>query len=132
MEKATNIVEFPKKDAWEIEWNRCKHWIAKAIKHQDSYTLDDIEDKIRHGLFHLWPAERSAMVTEFVVFPQNTALNLLFCGGDYKELEEMLPSIEAFAKAAGCKRLYGGGRKGWLRKLKHLGFEPEYMIRKHL
>ena len=53
MEKATNIVEFPKKDAWEIEWNRCKHWIAKAIKHQDSYTLDDIEDKIRHGLFHL-------------------------------------------------------------------------------
>ncbi len=44
----------------------------------------------------------------------------------------MLPSIEAFAKQAGIKRLYGGGRKGWTRKLKHLGFETEYLIRKDL
>ena len=57
-------------------------------------------------------SKNSAMVTEFVIFPQNKAMNLLLCGGDYKELEEMLPSIEAFE--AGCKRLYGGGRKGWL------------------
>ena len=48
------------------------------------------------------------------------------------ELEQMLPSIEAFAKAAGIKRLYGGGRKGWIRKIKHLGFETEYLIRKDL
>ena len=114
MEKATNIVEFPKKDAWEIEWNRCKHWIAKALEHQDSYTINDVEDKIRHGLFHLWTGKRSAMVTEFVIFPQNKAMNLLLCGGDYTELEEMLPSLEAFARAAECKRLYGGGRKGTL------------------
>ena len=26
------------------------------------------------------------------------AMNILFCGGDYKELEEMLPYIEEFAK----------------------------------
>ena len=30
------------------------------------------------------------------------------------------------------KRLYGGGRKGWIRKIKHLGFETEYLIRKEL
>ena len=83
-------------------------------------------------MFHLWPGERSAFITEFVIFPQKRVLNLIFCGGDYEELEEMLPSIEAFAKRAGCKRLYGGGRPGWLRKLKHLGFEQEHMIRKEL
>ena len=132
MEKATNIVELPSKDPWEIEWNRCKHWIEKALEHQDSYTINDVEDKIRHGLFHLWPGKRSAMVTEFVIFPQNKAMNLLLCGGDYTELEEMLPSLEAFARAAKCKRLYGGGRKGWLRKIKHLGFESEYLIKKEL
>jgi hypothetical protein len=106
---------------WEIQWERCKPWIEKAVKHQDGYTIDDIEDKIRQGIFHLWPGKKSAMIT-----------NLLFCGGKYEELAEMLPYIEDFARRAQVKRLYGGGRKGWLRKLKGLGFEPEYLIRKDL
>ena len=135
MQKATNkVVELKtqEKQPWEQEWARCKPFIEKAVKYQDSYTIDDIEAKIRSGIFHLWPGKRSAYITEFVLYPQVKALNLLFCGGDYKELEQMLPSIEAFAKAAGIKRLYGGGRKGWIRKIKHLGFETEYLIRKDL
>ena len=135
MQKATNkVVKLKTQDQqpWEQEWSRCKPFIEKAVKYQDSYTINDIEDKIRTGIFHLWPGKRSAYITEFVLYPQVKALNLLFCGGDYKELEEMLPSIEAFAKAAGIKRLYGGGRKGWIRKIKHLGFETEYLIRKDL
>ena len=135
MQKATNkVVELKtqEKHPWEQEWTRCKPFIEKAVKYQDSYTIDDIEDKIRSGIFHLWPGKRSAYITEFVLYPQVKALNLLFCGGDYKELEQMLPSIEGFAKAAGIKRLYGGGRKGWIRKIKHLGFKTEYLIRKDL
>ena len=135
MQKATNkVVELKtqEKQPWEQEWARCKPFIEKAVKYQDSYTINDIEDKIRSGIFHLWPGKRSAYITEFVLYPQVKALNLLFCGGNYKELEQMLPSIEAFAKAAGIKRLYGGGRKGWIRKIKHLGFETEYLIRKDL
>lgn len=136
MQKAINkVVELKTKDdrqPWEIEFERCQHWIEKALKHQDSYTLQDIEDKIREGIFHIWPGEKSVMITEFVIFPQVRALNLLFCGGDFSELEKMLPYIEEFAKKAGCKRLYGGGRKGWHRKIKHLGFVPEYLIRKEL
>ena len=120
------------KEEWEYEWERCKPFIEKAVKHQDSYTIDDVEDKIRHGLFHLWPGKESAFVTEIIIFPQNKAMNLLFCGGNYKEIEEILESIEIFAKNAGIKRLYGGGRKGWIRKIKHLGFEQEYLIRKEL
>ena len=135
MQKATNKVvklKTQEKQPWEQEWARCKPFIEKAVKYQDCYTIDDIEDKIRSGIFHLWPGKRSAYITEFVLYPQVKALNLLFCGGDYKELEQMLPSIEAFAKAAGIKRLYGGGRKGWIRKIKHLGFKTEYLIRKDL
>ena len=135
MQKATNkVVELKtqEKQPWEQEWARCKPFIEKAVKYQDSYTINDIEDKIRSGIFHLWPGKRSAYITEFVLYPQVKALNLLFCGGDYKELEQMVPAIESFAKAAGIKRLYGGGRKGWIRKIKHLGFETEYLIRKDL
>lgn len=132
MEKATNIIEFPNLEPWEKEFNRCKPWIEKALKYQDNYLIDDIKENIREGLFHLWPADKSFVITEFVIFPQNKAMNILFCGGDFKELEKMLPYLEKFAKTAGCKRMYGGGRKGWLRKLKHLGFLPEYLIRKEL
>ncbi len=135
MQKATNKVvdiQQVKKEPWEVEWDRCKPYIAKAVKHQDSYTIDDIEDKIRQGIFHLWPGKKSAYITEFVIYPQLKAMNVLFCGGDYKELEAMLPSIEAFAKQAGIQRLYGGGRKGWTRKLKHLGFKQDYIVRKDL
>jgi hypothetical protein len=95
------------KESWQEEWIRTK----PLIKHQDAYTIDDIEDKIREGIFLLWASKNSAFVTEFVVFPQHTAMNLLFCGGDYKELEAMLPHIEEYAKQCGVKRLYGGGRK---------------------
>ena len=135
MQEATNKVidiNQVKKEPWEVEWDRCKPYIAKAVKHQDSYTIDDIEDKIRQGIFHLWPGKKSAYITEFVIYPQLKAMNVLFCGGDYKELEAMLPYIEEFAKKAGIQRLYGGGRKGWTRKLKHLGFKQDYIVRKDL
>jgi len=131
MQKVTdNVVDF--KPEWEMQWIRCKPYIEEALQYQDSYTIDHVEDKISNGLFHLWAGKESALVTEFVIFPKHKVLNLLFCGGDYNELVEMLPSIEAFARAAECKRLYGGGRKGWSRKLKHLGFKEEHMIRKEL
>jgi hypothetical protein len=127
MLKATKIVP-----EWKVAWDKSKHYIERALKRQDLYTLEDVEDRISRGIFHIWAGEKSAFVTEFVTFPRCTIMNLLFCGGDYEELESMLPYIEAFAKKAGCKRLYGGGRKGWIRKIKHLGFEEHYTIKKDL
>ena len=46
MQEATNKVvniQEAKKEPWEIEWERCKPYIAKAVKHQDSYTDRDWE-----------------------------------------------------------------------------------------
>lgn len=120
------------KEDWEVEFDRLDHHIKRALKHQDMYNLTDIKEKIRAGMFHLWPANNSVAITEFVEYPRVKVMNIIFCAGDYKELESMLPSFEQFAKHFGCKRIYGGGRKGWLRKIKHLGFEQEYLVRKEL
>tara|TARA_R110000796_G_scaffold69839_1_gene159018 strand:- start:4330 stop:4722 length:393 start_codon:yes stop_codon:yes gene_type:complete len=117
---------------WKEKWIFAKPLIKAALKHTDCYNLKDVEEGIKNGVFHLWVGEKSAMITEIIEYPQLRAINLLFCGGDYKELQSMLPSIEQFGKHFGCKRLYGGGRKGWLRKLKPLGFVQEYMIRKEI
>ena len=136
MQKATNkVVDIQPEvtqEPWEIEWDRCKPLLVKAMKYQDTYTIDDIEDKIRHGVALLWPGEKSAMVTELIPFPQMLSMNILVFGGNFKEFEKMLKHIETFAKKAGVKRLYGGGRKGWIRKAKHLGIKQEVLLSKDL
>ncbi len=120
-------------EPWEIEWQRCKPWIEKAVKHQDMYSIEDVEEQIRKGIFALWPGKNSAIITEIVVFPQIKIMNLIFCGGDYSELQSIVEtSIEQFAKEIGIKRLAGGGRPGWLRKIKHLGWKNENVISKEL
>ena len=135
MQKATNKVvdiQQVKKEPWEVEWDRCKPLLVKAMKYQDTYTIDDIEDKIRNGIALLWPGKKSAMVTELALFPQMKAMNILVFAGNFKEFEEMFKHIETFAREAGIKRLYGGGRKGWIRKTKPLGFKQEVLLSKDL
>ena len=119
-------------EEWVTRWQFAKPLIKEALRHTDCYNIKAVEEGIKKGVFHLWTGEKSAMITEIIKYPRLSAINLLFCGGDYEELQSMLPSIEQFAKHFGCKRLYGGGRKGWLRKLKPLGFVQEYMIRKEI
>lgn len=132
MEKATNIVDLHKKEPWEVQWDRCKPLIEKAIEYQDSYTINDVEDKIRNGIALLWPGKETAIVTEFVVFPRKKVLHILCIAGNYKEVEEIYKSIENHAREIGIDKITGSGRKGWLRKVKHLGFKQEYMISKEL
>ena len=120
------------KEDWEIEFERLEPHIISALKHQDRYNLSDIKEKIGQGVFHIWPGKDAFYISSFGEFPKYRILNLFLCGGNYEELEEMLKSIEQFAKQWEYKYLYGGGRKGWLRKIKHLGFEQEYMVKKEL
>ena len=120
------------KEDWEIEFDRLEHHIKRALKHQDRYNLSDIKEKIGQGIFHIWPGKDAFYISSFGEFPEYKVLNLFLCAGNYQELEKMLPSIEKFAKHFECKYLYGGGRKGWIRKLKHLGFEQEYIVKKEL
>ena len=132
MEKATNIVDLHKKEPWEVQWDRCKPLIEKAIEYQDSYTINDVEDKIRNGMALLLPGKETAIVTEFVVFPRKKVLHILCIAGNYKEVEEIYKSIENHAREIGIDKITGSGRKGWLRKVKHLGFKQEHMISKEL
>jgi len=134
MEKATNKVTPIKKqpEEWEVQWERCKPLLVKAMKYQDTYTIEDIEDKIRSGIALLWPGKETAIVTEFVVFPNKKVLHILCIAGKYEEVEEIYKNIENHAREIGIDKITGIGRKGWFRKVKHLGFEQEYMISKEL
>jgi hypothetical protein len=120
------------KEHWEIEFDRLEHHIKRALKHQDMYNLSDIKEKIHQGMFHIWGGKNSVMITYFIEYPRYNALSILIGGGDYKELEKMFPSVEHFARHHGCRKIFLGGRKGWSRKIKHLGFEKIFFIEKEL
>tara|TARA_R110000751_G_scaffold17054_1_gene53184 strand:- start:4891 stop:5286 length:396 start_codon:yes stop_codon:yes gene_type:complete len=120
------------KEDWEIQWEKCKPLIEKAVKYQDAYTIEYIEDKIKNGTALLWPGKESAFITEVVVYPNYHVLNILCFSGNYDEFEKMYPTIENFAKEIKAKKLIAGGRKGWLRKIKHLGWKQDNYISKEI
>ena len=99
-----------------------KH-IQRALDRAGTHDLSDVEGMIARGEAQLWLGERSAAVTEIVVYPKHSVLNLWLCGGDLREIvEDMLPKAEEFAKAKGCKKMRTGGRKGWDRVMSGHGF----------
>lgn len=114
------------------DWLKAKPYIIKALEHDDLYDIIDVECKIEDGTFLLWTGKQSAMVIEVLEFSQKKICNLLFCGGDLEELIDITDKIEIFCKEIGVSKLFGGGRKGWLRKLKNLGWKSEHLISKDL
>lgn len=120
------------KEDWEKEFDRLEHHIIRALKHQDMYNLSDIKENIHLGRLHIWGGKDSVIITYFTEYPRYKVLNILLGAGNYKELEKMFSSVEKFAIHFGCKKIFLGGRKGWIKKIKHLGFKKMYFIEKEL
>ncbi len=113
----------------ESEWARCKHWIAAALEYsRGTHTIEDIEAGIAAGQYTFWPGRGCAVITEFIEYPQLKALNFFLFGGDLQDLKEMEPHIVAWAKAQGCTRFMGGGRKGFERVFASAGYEPAWFV----
>ena len=87
---------------------------AKRVLPFKYVTSDEIYDRLSKGLAHLWVNKQSAAVTE--VTDANT-LRIWLAGGRLNQMLPVLPDVEAFAKALGCKGVELEGREGWLRVL---------------
>lgn len=99
-------------------FERCWPWLAAALARFDgTHTKEDLWQSIADGTAHLWPLERSAMVTTIETYP--TGLKQIhgwLAGGDLKEIVDYVPTIEKWAKeCCGCSEVVIVGRKGWLK-----------------
>ena len=101
------------------EWQKCRDILLPAIERTNgTHTEDDVLAGLIKGELKLWRGERSAVVTEFVLYPRLKALGFFLIGGDLEELlNDLEPKICAYALKNGCSRVQGGGRKGWERVL---------------
>lgn len=102
-----------------------KDHIKRALSYQATHSIEDVEKMVEEGYAQLWLGEKSAAVTEIVDFPQCRTLHLWLCGGDLREITEvMLPKAEEYARKQGCNRLTTAGRIGWDRVMNRHGFTP--------
>jgi len=98
----------------DMAWSLIDH----AVGRQDTHSLEDVQDAVASGKAQLWCGERSALVTELVVYPRKKVCRIWMAGGELGELHhEMLPAVEEWAKAKGCAAVEIIGRRGWDRVL---------------
>lgn len=114
-------------DEWFVkEWDRCAPWLDAALhRGGDTLTLNDVFDRVQRGLYHFWPAEDAAAVTQ-IIPGKRTEFNVLLGGGNMDTLKPMLEEMERFARAAGCVLMTILGRRGWERTFvtREAGFKP--------
>lgn len=110
--------------------------LSPAIAMSDGkYTNKDVFTAIANGDMQLWMVHSNvtgycaAVVTKVIPYPSKKVLNIMFCAG--KHLSAWIKFIECikdFAVKNGCSSIEEYGRKGWLRELKPLGFEPLHYV----
>lgn len=101
---------------FEAEWTRCAAWIAAALEHDPTHSLDDVKAVVLEGRVRFWPGQACAIVTEISVWPRMKTGHFWLAGGDLAEIHEVLqPMIEAYFRDQGCAQSIITGRRGWSR-----------------
>lgn len=98
--------------------------IIKAIELMPTHSIEDIWHGIITQQFQLWPTEKSVLITELVQYPLLKNLRVFIVAGDKEEILSVEPYLVEYAKAQGCSYVeFGGGRIGWERIGKKLGYK---------
>ena len=98
-------------DEW---WPKALPIIEKAATVLNgTHTADDIRAGIENCEYHLWPGERSFVLTQIIIYPRKKALHIFLAGGDLSEIMPRKQQMEDWARVQGCNLLQAVGRKGW-------------------
>jgi hypothetical protein len=110
------------------DWDRCERWLAPSIAAGPAFgtkttSLRAYRQAVADGRFRLLGGDGSAVLFEFVDFPDHRAVLVAVAGGDLAELTRVLiPLVELVGLTEGCARAMIGGRKGWSRALRRSGY----------
>lgn len=129
-----NIALVPKKD-----YIPCFHaihdYLEKSAKYTyGRFTADDIKKNLLTTNKQLWIAYKHVqiygfVVTEIVTYPQMKTLMMHFTGGVHlnKWKDNMLKTLQEFAKELNCEVIESYGRKGWGKVFKQDGYKPRFI-----
>lgn len=108
-----DVEEFLKGRDAVADFARCRPFLEAAIELTGTHHLSDVVHGIADGVFHFWPGEKCAAVTQVYTYPRVKYLHIFIAGGDLEELLAMVPLFKSWAKHLGCTELTVAGRPGW-------------------
>ena len=129
-----NIALVPKKDYIPC-FGAIHDYLEKSAKYTHGrFTADDIKQNLLTTNKQLWVAYKSVqiygfVVTEIVTYPQMKTLMMHFTGGVHlnKWKDNMLKTLQAFAKELDCEVIESYGRKGWGKVFEQDGYKPRFI-----
>jgi len=111
-------------------WARCRPWIEAALATSPGLeTIEDVERLVAEGSYQVWFGRNCAAITEIASYPGRKVMTVVHGGGDLTELlDELEPSMCAFARSHGCASIMGTGRKGWERVTEKRGYRFGWIV----
>jgi hypothetical protein len=119
------------------DWLVLSPLIQEALdKGQGENTLLDHMKKLLNFNSHCWVIKdkeeiKGVILTEFLQYTQHRTLHIITLSGtEFETWVHLYPTIEQFAKEAGCIRCEIWGRAGWAKVLPKVlpGFEQAYVV----
>lgn len=109
---------------------RLRHHVEAALEYSGgTHGFEDIVEMVQANQLQVWPASRSIVLTEIIVYPRLKNLHYFLAGGDLDELSRMRQMIESWGKSIGCTRVSLAGRRGWAKTfLKDEGYSPQWTV----
>lgn len=99
-----------------VLWDGVSEWLADALDRSGCIeTIDDVRIAVLNGSCQLFHHETGAAITLIDKNERVPTLRIWLAGGSMESMADMLPTAEAFARAAGCSRIAFQGRTGWQR-----------------
>lgn len=99
-------------------------WLEPALGES---ARADVEGDIASGRAQLWVGKRSAIVTQLIATPE-PHIHVWLGGGELRELMDLAPGLESWARAFGCVAATIDGRHGWARALRRDGWSQDGQI----
>ena len=97
-------------------------------KDAQGFGLDEVEKELLSGMAQLWRSEGATAITQVAA-----DMNIWLYAGNTNEMAELDRSAAAYARKLGLNHMIiWGGRKGWERLLKPLGYVEKTILVKEL
>jgi len=114
-------------------WPRVSHHVMAAVDYVDSgFNERDIVKRLLTRDMQLWVVGeyQAACVTQITIYPQHTVCMVVALGGDglVEWFDELMGTIESWAKEQGCKYVEEFGRKGWRKVGAKRGYKETYLV----
>lgn len=117
-------------------WPRIFPHLSNAAEYTfGRYEPEDIIEFVLNGQAHLWIVLdedniKGVTITRFWQYPRKTCLDLVFLAGDdgFSWKDEMLSTLQRWARDSGCDVIEASGRSGLARAFKDDGYRVLWQV----